>query len=120
MARKLRSYVKFIPRERRVILLTLIGNVGTITVADGTVTLNKTQKRAYRSNSHTIIPVGDDSTLSAIMVIGEYANEHGVFDRTPDDKLTPTSAQIQTTVTNDPPGPPQPIPYDIDETEENP
>lgn len=122
MARKLRSCVKFFPSQRKVVLLTFMEDVGTITVADGRVTLDKSDRRIFRSISHTIIPPGAGSPpgVSGLMVVGEYTNRAGRFEDDADEEVIIPTAQLQTTITNDPPGPPTPILYDIDETVENP
>lgn len=120
MEAKLRSFVKFFRRQQKVILVTMMEDVGILTVSAGKVTLGGNDVRVYRpTSSPKVFPPEVGDSVSLVVVVGEYTNAKGTYDVTDDDTVVPT-AQLQTTITNDPPGTPPPIPYVINETETTP
>jgi hypothetical protein len=118
---RLKGYAKFFLGPRKVVFMGLMKDAGTLTVAPGTVTLDKTDKRVFTASDPKVVPLM--GKISAVIIVGEYADkadDKAAYGSTQPDRLDVPTAQLQTTVTNDPPGGPTPIPYDVDEVEDTP
>lgn len=117
---RLRGRVKFFLASRKVVFVTFMKDVGTITIKRGGEVILDGESRALGRTVVRQVPLGANSKFSILIVGARYADAKGVFTDTPELPRGVITAQLRTIVTNDPPGPPPPVDHDVDETEQDP
>lgn len=114
------AHLKFFLKKCRVVAFITVKNVGAVTLSRQKVKIDGVERRVYNSN-HRTIPV-PGTHFSLVGVRFKYVNVNGDEAPEPDLVKLPVInlAQLEVTITNDPPGADPPTSITVAEDETNP